>query len=348
MMTDITTDITQLDAYIYTLGYMPMGESVLAIIRNRETGKIILSILFDSFEKKGNNIMFQYLDKFNIKQNKLDCIIWTHPDLDHSVGYDKIIKDYASSNTVFILPEGLSNYWFIRCILKNRKYGFRKLALVFKSWISIKKFSRKYRNVERVNASNWRNRTSYCECKIGNYNGEIDCRLDIMTPLAHKIFKKLETNKSIKGNDISISAILRIGKYGFFFGGDVENDELAEINNDYLHNLTFVKIPHHGSTASDRLPSIINKEIKRDAQEKFEQTGNYIEEKLFAVTTSFKYGRANLPEDKVLKLYRGCSEHIIRTKNDTNSNKYGVSEVCYNIYPFYMKAHDEIADASEW
>lgn len=124
-----------------------------------------------------------------------------------------------------------------------------------------------------------------------------------MTPLAHKILKKLEANKSIKGNDISISAILRIGKYGFFFGGDAENDELSEISNEYLHNLTFVKIPHHGSPTSDKLPSIISKEVKREAQEMFEATGNYKEEKLFAVTTSFKYGRANLPEDKVLKLY---------------------------------------------
>lgn len=68
MMIDITTDITKLDAIIYTLGYMPMGESVLAIIRNRETEKNILSILFDSFENNGDNMMFQYFDKFNIKQ----------------------------------------------------------------------------------------------------------------------------------------------------------------------------------------------------------------------------------------------------------------------------------------
>lgn len=126
-MIDIHTDLKELEAYIYTVGYMPMGESSLVVIRNRKSEKNILSILFDSFEKNGKNLMFDFLDKFDVKRYKLDCIVWTHPDLDHSVGFNKIIKDYTSADTVFILPEGMSNLWFAKRIWKNRKFGLKKV-----------------------------------------------------------------------------------------------------------------------------------------------------------------------------------------------------------------------------
>lgn len=68
------------------------------------------TLLIDCYEKNGANLLNNTLKEYGLKSKKLDYIIWTHPDHDHSVGFDYILKEYVSRETKIILPEGL-NFW---------------------------------------------------------------------------------------------------------------------------------------------------------------------------------------------------------------------------------------------
>lgn len=345
MNRDITTEISELELHIFTLGCWPMGESIFAVIWNRNSKNSILSFLFDCFETNKCNRLTSYLDRFGIEKNKLDFIVWTHPDYDHSVGYYNILKRYVSKDTVCILPEGMSTYWFIKRVFKNKKFGSKALLEIVKSWMAFKKVSKKYNNVERVSASKNRCGTSFCKCSMGNYDGTLDCSLEILTPMANTNFKKLEINRNPRGNDISISALLKIGDYGFVFGGDAEDENLKDVNKYYFSNLKFIKVPHHASKTSAILPQRI-KDIKLMEQENDEKLS--WAKNIITVSTSFKQGNSNLPDLNVLELYKPFSSDIILTKNNTNANKFGLTELCFNLCPFCLKDHQEIADASIW
>lgn len=81
----------------------------------------------------------------------------------------------------------------------------------------------------------------------------------------------------------------------------------------------FVKIPHHGSHTSDKLPTILeNIDIKA------------YKRKITAVTTTFVSQITHLPDTSVLDKYKCISRKILHTnKKAEGHNNYGICSLKY-------------------
>ena len=316
-------DTSKLQLHIYVLGYYPMGESILIIVYDNASHKTYKSILIDSFEVNGINYMDGILNQYNINKTKLDIIVWTHPDKDHSLGFSGIIKNYSSKNTLYLLPDGVSRF-----ILTSCKFEFLKTFIRICS----------KKNIERVNSSNMRKYpTMYGATKFHDgYNDDIEFDIEILTPFASQTFSKLEVNKTHKANDLSISLMVRFGGQNFYFGGDVEDPAIKMIDKERMNNILFVKIPHHGSQTSEYLPILLQP-----------FNNESISKTLTSVTSDFVLNRIKLPNASVINKYIQISNKVLSTSNDSHTNKYGIWELKYNIRPQCIIEPVAHGDASE-
>ena len=322
-------NITELELHIYVLGCYPIGESILSVVWDKAEKRVLKSILFDCYEQDGINQMLPVLDKYGLKTRKLDFVIWTHPDEDHSVGFEQILKEYTSNKTIALLPEGVTKKIFDLSL-----FGIKRLFKVLRKDNLFKKLV-----VERVSCS--KNRTypdEYGATKyIDGVRDNLRFGLEVYTPFSHQVFQKTEINKSFIKNDLSLSVLLRFDDYGFFFGGDAENQSIKEVEPSSWENVVFVKIPHHGSKSSNKLPEILEENVDWD------RTG-----RITAVSTSFVQGCSFLPEKTVLEKYKVISDNVLLTENDTHREKYGIWYCNYAIRPFIVREPLPTADASVW
>ena len=316
-------DIWKLQLHIHVLGYYPEGESILIVLYDNSTQKLLKSILVDCYESNNINRVDKILNQYGIQNKKLDYVIWTHPDRDHSVGYANIVSNYSSKNTLYILPEGLTFWEVINDWDK------------FKSWIAITKNKMIGKcNVERVNTSNRRSYPlEYSTTYYDGVNKDVDFTIEILTPFASQVFRHVEYNKTHKGNHMSISLVIRLARLGFYFGGDTENMAIRKIDANKFEDLFFVKIPHHGSNTSDQLPVILNN-LHNDE-------GLFI----ISVSTGYHKGNSDLPLNTVLDLYKSCSSSILKTEDDSHRNGFGIWSCKYDrtsSYPWIFQEEGDV------
>lgn len=298
----VVKDNRELQLHVYVLGYYPEGESILIVLWDNSTKQPLKSILTDCYEQNGVNKIYDKLNLYGLKTKKLDYVVWTHPDKDHSVGFSSIVKDYSTRETLFLIPDG----WFaFRNFLDKEKR---------KSWMFlVKQRMANNRTIETINVSNRRKHpleytTLYCD----GYSDDFEFGVEILTPFADQVSRHVFINKTREENDISISFIIKFGKVGFYFGGDSENDAIKRIIEDKFKNVIFVKIPHHGSNSSDALPEILERIHKDDL------------EQIISVSTGFHIGNNSLPLIEVLDYYKKISSDVLVTEDTVHTNRYGL------------------------
>lgn len=316
--------------HIHVFGFHPQGESILLIIFDASKEQVIRSIAVDCFIEKNKEQIKNTLKQYKISnQNPLNLIIWTHPDYDHSKGMGLLVSEFANKQTILVTPDGM-NIW--------------NLVNAHALWTYIKTLFYVKKNrllIEHVNNSNHRKYPDeYLPLHISDgILDDLHFSVEILTPHADKIIKKTEINKSLKYNDISISFIVHFGSMNFYFGGDVENESIKGINQYRLTNLSYVKIPHHGSDTSDVLPSIIeNLYIENEEDERY----------VTSVVTSFHNGKSKLPYDDVLNKYKSISNIIVKTDSIDREYYYGTYFVSYNIVAESVADSQCYGDANIW
>ena len=323
-------DCQQLQLHIYVVGYQPMGESILVVLWDDEAKDTLKTILIDCFELDGKNELENVFKQYNIDKKKFNVIIWTHPDLDHSVGFSRIVDNYTCADTLFILPEGFSPFY----------KSFLHKSMI-KSWLAVAKnrWLKRKLNVERVNASNLREfpmsyQPTYYEDGLGD---GIKFSIEMLTPFAGQVFKHLDHNSTHKGNHISISLLVRLGEISFYFGGDTENEAINMVDINKLHNVVFVKIPHHGSPSSLSLPVTLEK-LKEQ---------NLIPE-ITSVSSGYHRKNEDYPDEDVLTLYKDISSNVLLTERGNSIDKYGIVYCPFNINPYIVKPYALSGAAMKW
>lgn len=322
-------DITCLQLKIFVLGYYPMGESLLILICDEINKEVLMSILVDCYSQGKNNRMYDVLNKYGIKDKKLNFVIWTHPDKDHSIGLKELLKDYSSQNTLVILPDGAS----------KRLFNLKRLGIL-KTWLAIKKEGIFHNlQVERASSSSYTlfptiYGQTYFEDGI---HDSVPFNIEITTPFSNKVFEKTEKQNSHKGNDVSLSIKLNFNKHSFFLGGDAENEALNMIEPESWENVQFVKIPHHASTTSDALPDLLTS---------YSVHGSNGE--ITSISTSFKSDKASLPDNNILSKYKSSCKSILLTEGNNHRCKYGIWECDYSIVPYNEFKPIPAGDATVW
>ena len=303
-------DCSKVELHIHVLGYFPKGESILIVLWDGNDNTVLRSILVDCYERDGKNIINKVLDKYGLDSKKLDYIVWTHPDLDHSLGMHKIIRSYSSKCTQILLPAG-----FKRELFKSIKSELMKVALTV-----FKKSRQDKESVVPVSTSGiFTNGPTISDRYQDGITDGFNFSIEILAPFSESSFRWTEVLNSFNKNDISIAFNIHFGNYRFLFGGDAMNYALTKIDEERMVNTMFVKIPHHGSHTSDKLPTILqNIDIKA------------FKRKITAVTTTFVGQVTNLPDTSVLDQYKCISRKILHTnKNAKGHNNYGICSLKY-------------------
>lgn len=221
----------------YLIGYKSEGESIVFIINSDDN--IVYSGVIDCYEYNGINKTIEILDSKGIKA--LDFICWTHPDIDHSIGIDKLIQLYTSERTRVILPGHVSRQAYEYNDRVKKTFELMKLNITSRK-------RRKYR-ISEVSDFNVPVSKKFLDMSGREYQFTITSIAPNSTFLIEDDFKE-----GIKNNEYSIALVINFGEFYLLFAGDIENRTINSFEDYYLpKSIDYIKVPHHTSGGSDKL-----------------------------------------------------------------------------------------------
>ncbi len=290
----------ELEIETVLIGYKNEGEAILFFVIC--DGKVSFSGLIDCYETSDNNKVNEIL--IEKKVNQLDFICWTHPDIDHSKGLKKIIDKFATENTSIWIPEGVEDCDII-CSeeVKNFFNSLKELLKSRKSKYNV------YSTSDKKELLYYDSRCFHKDAK------KFPLELTSYSPNSCLIRKKTYCD-SFKKNDRSIFFSLSLGKIVILFTGDIEDETIELLPNEFAdRHIHILKIPHHGSETSTKFL-------------------NHIDKCDIAFSTVYRKGKSNLPNELVMNNYKNKSELLYCTGNkdkEKEEKKYGIVKVITNV-----------------
>lgn len=233
---------------IFVIGYKNEGESNVVLFFDGDN--VVFSMIIDCFKKEDLNLAFELLVKYGVE--KIDLAFWTHPHDDHSPGFDEIISNFLSPKTIVYLPRFLFSN-FDPAVLRSKCVAAQSV----------------YANLEKLNskrpARNPLLRTIDVNpgdnifreyVIVDNDKQKKDFVIKFLTPIRPYIeefgFQGCQ-QKLVEVNELSISFIMSLDSYDFYFGGDTEKKHANIIDPDIIGNMRWVKVPHHCSKNAKKI-----------------------------------------------------------------------------------------------
>lgn len=297
------SNFENLEVHFFVIGYKNLGESCLVLYVDKgKSDKVIFSMVIDSYVQNKKNITRKLLKKYNVEN--IDIVCWTHPHHDHSLGLDDLIKEFGSEKIVFIRPD----FYYgnpERGLLKNE---CNKTIDIFSN---ILKTVHKD-NLIPIKSLGGSNNTFLIDL-ISEDDGKMkESDLYFLTPnISNLDWKAIYKEAYSNPNDLSVSFVLSLDGYMFYFGGDVENCNINGCNKKLLGDVRWVKVPHHCSDSSDDLVYFL---------------GNSVD---YAASTVFY--KHNLPNEMVQKMYANKTTLFMTQKRMNDEKKFGVVEFIYKF-----------------
>lgn len=250
-MIEHTFDLDSLDDVefrIYTIGYSRQGEVILTLIC--EKNKIIYSVLTDSFQKQSRNIKkYNVLDDVFLQYEnpRIDIFIWTHPDLDHSIGIQYVLDTYDSGrNATVFLPDGL-----------DRKDKYEICGKAKDAFVYLKdNYFKKERGLPISVSTNEERKIIKLRLKERLTGAAVNVDFWFVAPSGEIILKRTAQETLFTINEMSIVYAVNLNGQNFLFTGDFEGKNIRLMGTDHMESVRFLKIPHH---ASFRSKAIVDK-----------------------------------------------------------------------------------------
>lgn len=300
--------------FIITVGYQKQGESIVVLLKNRKNNEIVFSCVIDSFQRNKINKTIEILKDHNVEG--LDILCWTHPDFDHSAGLEQIYRQFCTTDTKVIVP---IVFWGNEYPVKAFNPNLREQ----KFYNELNEINKKTKSTFQPTGISPGGSQEIFKLNLQYGLDEIPVSLKAMSPFASQLkgiidsyIENPKTNKAPQRNQVSVTLLLEIGTYKFFFGADIPNQEISLLDGSSLRDLIFVKIPHHGSKTS----------------EKFLEYVPYGSNCL-ACTTVYKVSKltGHLPHDKVISSYVENCEMVFST-GSREHNDYGIITAVFDLY----------------
>ena len=234
--------LDQVEFRIYTIGYSRQGESILALLC--ENDRIIYSILTDSFQKqsKGFKVYNVLDDIFSQYQNpRIDLFIWTHPDLDHSIGIQYALDTFDAARNAFVfMPDGLDRKdKYEICGMAKNAFDYLNTHYIKKSQaLPISVSSKEERGIVKL------------RLKERVTGASVNVDFWFLAPSGEIILKRSAQETSFTINEMSIVYAVNLNGQNFLFTGDFEGKNIKMLRTDHMELLRFLKIPHHASSHS--------------------------------------------------------------------------------------------------
>lgn len=234
---------------IFVVGYKNEGEACVILFFDYE--RILLSMIVDCYKKDDLIMTAKILDKYGVK--KIDLACWTHPHDDHSPGFDDVVGKYSDEKTIVYHP-GFKFKNFDPEILRKECTSSKT---VFEN---LKKLNQNYNGnlLHCIDVDPANDNSRRYLFVAGNVEKELEfCFLTPFKEFVCQYDYIKNEKKVINVNDFSISFIMSLDKYVFYFGGDAENQNAQKISDDDVFDMRWVKVPHHcslgGKSIADRL-----------------------------------------------------------------------------------------------
>ena len=247
---------------IYVIGYRNIGESIVVFMidDNKGVDKVVFSMIIDCYKKGDLNIAMDLLKKHGVSE--LDFAIWTHPHDDHSPGFDEIISSFASSKTKVFLPRFEFENFDPGVLTKKCK----RANLVSKALLAIEKnkFGKNgllhpiYTDPDYPFAPQIIFVDEHSDPPISKL-----CTFYFLTPVTKLIEPYTfigNPEKIHEVNELSISFVMSLDGYEFYFGGDSENEHVKKIKKEDVANMRWVKVPHHCSDGAFYIADALDKD----------------------------------------------------------------------------------------
>ena len=294
---------------VYVIGYKNIGESVVVLFHDKDKGEedVIFSFVVDSYKKEGLFLTKKILDDNHVKG--LDMVFWTHPHRDHTPGVDEIVKDYFKPEMLYFKPKF---YFGNLCedLLKNESEFTAEANSNIESFFKQEK--KDYNGQRTITGEG--DVTNHYPIQMLEDSGETkDLVFYFLTPIGGLIDRySLKGNMLNRPNDLSISFVMSIDGYDFYFGGDAECDHCNGIEKNIVGDMRWIKVPHHCSNG-----------------------GKYICENIgpkFDFAASTVYASSDLPVEDIQKAYAGQGRlFMTQLKNEELQYEYGIVRFDYKF-----------------
>lgn len=296
---------------VYVIGYSNRGESICVLFFDvGYNNKVLYSIVIDSFKYKGLNKTIDILNLWGINRDKLNMLVWSHPDYDHTYGIDEIIHKFCDENTMVLLPYDLNGE-----VWNKVKYNRDDRDIVHKI---LKLTQRKFKSHETACVPE-KMFVPFKKLVFNDLIGDLSATIQAVSPHGSRINYLLETHSEIHKNDLSLCLQIDVGneyKYSLVFLSDIENDDIEMLSPKCYESPVFIKIPHHTSSTSDKYCKMIS---------------SLREKPYIACTTIYKSHK--LPEKDLLNEYRNNVRQVDCTGFSKNKKQnYGIVEYTFDFY----------------
>mgnify|MGYP000223399779 CR=1 FL=1 len=306
---------------VYVIGYSNRGESICILFLDAECGnKVLYSIVIDSFKYKGLNKTIDILNQWGINKDKLNMLVWSHPDYDHTYGIDEIIHNFCDENTMVLLPYDLNGE-----VWNKIKYNRDDRDIVQKI---LKLTQHKFKSHETACVPE-KMFVPFKHLVFNDLIGNLYTTIQAVSPHSNRINYLLESHSEIHKNDLSLCLQIDVGneyKYTLVFLSDIENDDIETLYPQCYESPVFIKIPHHTSSTSDKYCNMLSSSENKP----------YI-----ACTTIYKSQK--LPEKNLLNEYRNNVRQVDCTGfSKSKKQNYGLVEYTFDFYnDFKITVHHE-------
>ena len=303
---------------VFIIGYPERGESIIVFLRDSQDDSVMYSLVIDCFQSGAQNKTADILKANHIDTSKLNMLVWSHPDYDHTHGLQSVLSDYCDENTHVVLPNDLNGEIWV----KVTDYNIEDKPIIDQ----IYKQAKSSFTIDSALASNYLvhpleeiHLNEQCEPSTSHPRKELKVQINALSPHSTRINQLLGSRASLKKNDLSVAIDIVVGNgdgYHFLFMSDIEKDDIELLDTSVLYEPLLIKIPHHTSQTSANLLDhvVINRE-------------NF---KPLTCTTTYK--TQGLPNVELLKRYCSISKQTDCTGFATKDKTFGVIHYIFDLY----------------
>lgn len=292
---------------LYVVGYSNIGESIIVLFKDigRRDTDVIFSFVVDCYKKDDLFITKHILDENNV--SALDMVFWTHPHKDHTPGIDEIVKAYFKPEMKFFKPKFYFGNLQEDLLQTESEFTAEANSCLEQYFDSeMKEYDCRRTLTGEGDVTN-----HYPMQMVADDGTSKDIVFYFLTPIGRLIDEySLKGHVLNRPNDLSISFVMSVDGYDFYFGGDAEQDHCQCIEPEIVRSMRWIKVPHHCSNG-----------------------GRYICEHLgpqFNFAASTVYSSSGLPLETIQNLYAGHGRlFMTQLRNEVLTYRYGVIRFDY-------------------
>lgn len=256
---------------LFVIGYKNIGESIVVLFRDihDDADITVLSMVIDSYEKGSLNLTRRILEKHNV--SNLDIVCWTHPHCDHSSGIDSLISDKFNDNIVIFSPR----FYYGNLMPDLLESESKKTPQIFQNiWNLVEKHPNCSRIWQRILANGDGENRYPIQLYAEDGLSQKDVILHFLTPLGYRIDKyAIEGNQFGRPNELSVSFVMSIDGYDFYFGGDTEQEHASGIDEEIVRGMRWIKAPHHCSNGTEPIVNNLGPQLDYVASTVYKSSG---------------------------------------------------------------------------